>query len=69
MIHELVWESHKLGKTLESIIGNKKGYEVLNHLDGDKWNPALKNLDWVKQGGKGGNMCHAYKHGLRKPRT
>ena len=65
MIHELVYESFKLGTTLESI-GIESGYEVINHIDGDKWNPALSNLEPASQAA---NMLHAYSHGLRKPRT
>jgi hypothetical protein len=65
MIHELVYESHELGVTLESK-GIKKGYEVINHKDGDKWNPALSNLEPTSQGK---NMLHAYEQDLRKPRA
>jgi hypothetical protein len=48
MIHELVYESFKLKKTLVSF-GIKKGIEIINHLDEDKWNPHVNNLELTDQ--------------------
>ena len=67
MIHELVYESFSLCATLASIGSkrSKKRIEIINHIDGDKWNPALHNLELASQGE---NMLHAYRTKLRVPR-
>lgn len=66
MIHELVYESFVLGCVLPDDCRDQKNLEVINHLDGDKYNPSLSNLDLTDQGK---NMLHAYSTGLRKPRN
>jgi len=66
MIHELVIESFVLGEALPDQCRDQKNMEVINHLDGDKYNPALGNLEITDQGK---NMLHAYSAGLRKPRN
>lgn len=57
MIHELVFESFVLKKTLASM-GIKKGVEIINHKDEDKWNPHLDNLEPTDAAG---NMLHFHK--------
>ena len=66
MIHELVFESFVLGCPLPEQCRDKKNFEVINHIDGDKYNPALLNLELTDQGD---NMLKAYATGLRTPRT
>jgi hypothetical protein len=66
MIHELVFESFVLGKALPPKATSQTDIEVINHLDGDKYNPALDNLELTDQGR---NMLHAYQEGLRSPRS
>ena len=64
-VHELVFESFRLERTLDSCgikAKNRSGCEVINHIDGDKWNPALSNLELTTQGE---NMLHAYRTNLR----
>lgn len=52
----------------QAFIPNQKGKPQVNHIDGDKSNNALNNLEWVTQSE---NQRHAYKMGLqvgyRKP--
>ena len=36
-------------------------YDLVNHLDGNKVNPIVSNLEWTN---KSGNGDHAYMHGL-----
>lgn len=63
MVHELVAESFILGFSLPK--GWETGKEIVNHKDGDKWHPALHNLELTTQGE---NIKHAYSSGLRYPR-
>jgi len=65
MIHELVFESFELKEPLPEQCRDQKTTEVINHLDGDKYNPATGNLELTDQGR---NMLHAYASGLRKAR-
>ena len=44
-------------------IHNPNQYPVVNHLDGDKFNNCVKNLDWTTYQG---NTQHSYDVGLRK---
>lgn len=66
MIHELVIESFVLHAPLPPKVTSRIEIEVINHLDGDKYNPELRNLEITDQGQ---NMLHAYSIGLRQPRT
>ena len=43
-----------------------KGKEQINHMDGNKENNALSNLEWMTNLE---NMRHSYETGIRKPRT
>ncbi|MGE6627886.1 HNH endonuclease [Bacillus pumilus] len=45
----------------EYFIDNPKNLPVVNHLDGNKANPDISNLEWVTVKG---NAEHASKHGL-----
>jgi len=67
MIHELVIESFILGYPIPKELRETKkvGDKIINHLDGDKWHPALHNLEITDQCQ---NMAHAYATGLRQPR-
>ena len=58
LVHKLVVQSFPLPN--ETFIEGRK----INHIDGDKWNPARNNLI---VGTQGENMIHAYRTGLRRP--
>ena len=47
----------------EAFIPNPKKLRCVNHLDGNKLNNNLKNLEWCSYRG---NALHAFKIGLRK---
>lgn len=47
----------------EAFISNPKKLPEVNHIDGNKLNNSVENLEWVT---KGENQIHAYKTGLRK---
>lgn len=49
----------------EAFLGGKKPNEEVNHIDGNKANSILSNLELVT---RSGNIKHAYKLGLRKPK-
>lgn len=54
-----------VAKTFLARPESSKDLEV-NHIDGNKHNPQLVNLEWVT---RSGNIIHAYKTGLRKDNT
>lgn len=47
----------------EAFIPNPDGKPQVNHIDGDKTNNAISNLEWVTQSE---NQLHAYRTGLQK---
>lgn len=56
------WGIHKL--LALKYIPNPENYPVINHIDGNKLNNSLDNLEWCTIGY---NLKHAYKLGLKKP--
>lgn len=50
----------------ETFIPNPYNKPEVNHIDGDKTNNHVWNLEWVT---KSENMLHAYRTGLIKPRS
>ena len=48
----------------EAFIPNPDGKEEVNHIDGNKLNNVVDNLEWVT---KSENALHAFRCGLRKP--
>lgn len=49
----------------EAFIENPKNKKEINHIDGDKQNNDLENLEWTT---RSKNMKHAFKIGLHKAR-
>ena len=64
MIHELVYESFVLFQPLPKQ-PSKSRDEVVNHINGDKYDPCISNLELTDQGK---NLLHAYRIGLRSAR-
>lgn len=50
----------------EAFIPNSEGKDTVNHIDGDKQNNKVSNLEWVDRSEQ---MYHAYKLGLKNPQT
>lgn len=48
----------------EAFIPNPDGLPQVNHIDGNKLNNNVENLEWVDNSQ---NMIHAYKNGLATP--
>lgn len=48
----------------KAFIPNEHGYNIINHIDGDKLNNNVENLEWCTQSH---NLKHAFNIGLRKP--
>ena len=71
MFHVELWKDNKR-KTYfihrlvaEHFIPNLEGKPQVNHIDGNRYNNTVENLEWVT-GSE--NMIHAYKTGLTQPR-
>lgn len=48
----------------EAFIPNPEGKETVNHIDGNKENNCVDNLEWADRHEQ---MYHAYEHNLKKP--
>ena len=48
----------------ETFIPNPEGKEIVNHINGNKLDYRIQNLEWVTQSE---NVLHAYRTGLIRP--
>lgn len=58
-------ETHRVHRLVaEAFIPNPEGKETVNHIDGNKVNNNVCNLEWADRSEQ---LQHAYDNGLRKP--
>lgn len=50
----------------EAFIDNPEGKATINHVDGNKLNNDVSNLEWATQSE---NLAHAYRIGLKDPKS
>ncbi|CAJ1226638.1 NUMOD4 domain-containing protein [Lactiplantibacillus xiangfangensis] len=56
---------YRVNKLVATVfIPNPENKSSVNHIDGDKLNNAVSNLEWTT---RSENMIHAYQHGLKRP--
>lgn len=60
--HKKTFSLHRL--IAQAFIPNPNNYPQINHIDGNKKNFNINNLEWCTQSY---NMIHAFKNGLEKP--
>lgn len=58
------YSAHRL--VAEAFLPQLPEQKSVNHKDGDKVNNHVSNLEWITHSG---NIAHAYRHGLLKPKA
>ena len=48
----------------QTFVNNKNDYNIINHIDGNKQNNKVSNLEWCTQSH---NIKEAYRMGVKKP--